>query len=180
MWFTEFGHICDKTNNQLEHVFIFSAVTFPTSYQRVTVHVGPIVHWYDMLTNIIIRYDSLVGYFSTFISMMLRSTIEDSMNYPLRISPKWHRSKIKTPVSSETTLLTPWLTSFSVHSKCLIAIFWFSVQSAYIWSKYYIIMATFCWHIITTRDYKLMCRCVQVMEHCILFNVGPLFDDSSD
>ena len=93
--------------------------------------------------------------------------------YQLRISPKWHRSKIKTPVSSETTLLTPWLTTFSVHSKCLITIFWFFVRGAYIWSKYYIIMATFCWHIIITSDYKLMCRCVQVMEHCILFNVGP-------
>ena len=33
-------------------------------------------------------------------------------------------------------------------------------------------MATFCWHIIITSDYKLMCRFVQVMEHCILFNVG--------
>ena len=47
------------------------------------------------------------------------------------------------------------------------------LRGAYIWSKYYIIMATFCWHIIITSDYKLMCRCVQVMEHCILFNVGP-------
>ena len=39
--------------------------------------------------------------------------------------------------------------------------------------QYYIIMATFCWHIIITSDYKLMCRFVQVMEHCILFNVSP-------
>ena len=49
-------NICDKKNNQLEHVFIFSAVTFPTSYQRVTVHVS----YTDMSTNIIIRYDLLV------------------------------------------------------------------------------------------------------------------------
>ena len=134
-----------------------------------------IVHWYDMPTNIKLLakisalcqppgqpllglYNSQVRFDCTSQLLYLWCCVprlEIPWTYPLRISPKWHRSKLKTPVSSETTLLTPWLISFSVHSKCLITIFWFFVRSAYIWSKYYSIMATFSWHIIITSDYKL-------------------------
>ena len=134
-----------------------------------------IVHWYDMPTNITIRYDMLV-----LLNFYMYDVAIPNRRFHEHISQKWHRSKIKTPcVICSTTLLTPWLASFSVHSKCLKTIFWFFVRGADICSKYYIIMATFCWHIIITSDYKLMCPCVQVMEDCILFNVGFLFDDSS-
>ena len=87
--------------------------------------------------------------------LYLWSPIGDSMNISIKNFSKMAQKQTKNTCVIWDSTTYPWLISFSVHSKCLITIFWFFVRGAYIWSKYYIIMTTFCWHIIITSDYKL-------------------------